>query len=302
MLQAILKDTTNFPRGNPQVENLITAVENRVRYTPRTEENHDWSIWKNLFRVLAGERFHLVYNPRYTTYNSLIYAIGDGFGNPKSKWFGCHVLTGDFDNNPNTVIDVVVLDSKNRLMIVNWWIAQLKMGQILRDRTAMSMFPDPNVYNAFKGTEGWRKMGGFLKLFQAERNEYDGDLDRWGEVYREDHPGAFLSSLQQTIRKWITSFSNQYNLQAQSGLEKKQWNAVINHAATAVSECMKQKYYRTSEITRNHYIFAINETFKIYHNGSFTSLVPNGVAYSSITRMIMMLKKKKEDADAKKTG
>jgi hypothetical protein len=43
----------------------------------------------------------------------LIYHIGTGFTNPKSKWFGHHVLTGDFDNNPDTMIDVAVTDEKN---------------------------------------------------------------------------------------------------------------------------------------------------------------------------------------------
>jgi hypothetical protein len=145
-------------------------------------------------------------------------------------------------------------------------------------------------------------MGGFLKLSKAERAEYDDDPDTWAEVYREDHPGAFLPSLQQTVRKSMTNISNQYYLQPQSQLEKKEWSAVINHAASAVSTCLKQKIYRTSEVGRNHYLFAINETYKIYHNGSFTGLVPNGVAYGAITRMIMTLKKKKEDADAKKAA
>jgi hypothetical protein len=232
-------------------------------------------------------RHHLVYNPRYATYNSLIYLIGDGFTNPKSKWFGSHILTGDFDNNPNTMIDVVVLNSKNQLWIVNGWIVVLKMEKILRDRVARSAFPDPKLYNAFKGTEGWRKMGGFLKLSRAERDEYQGDPNAWAEMYREDHPGAFLPSLQQSIRKWMMSFSNQYKLQSQSGLEKKDWSAVINYAPTAVTACLKQKIYRTFEIDRTHYIFAINETFKIYHNGLFTGVVPIGVAYSPITRMIL---------------
>jgi hypothetical protein len=193
-----------------------------------------------------------VYNPRYATYNSLIYAIGDGFKNPKSKWFGLHVLTGDFDSNPDTMIDVVVLDDKNRLKIVNGWSIVLKMEQILRDRVARSAFLDPNMYNAFKGTEARRKMGGFLKLPKAERVEYDDDPNEWAKVYEEDHPGAFLPSLQQTIRKWMTNFSNQFKQQPQSGLDKKEWNKMLNHAATAVSECLKQKYYRTSEITRNN--------------------------------------------------
>jgi hypothetical protein len=98
----------------------------------------------------------------------------------------------------------------------------------------------------------------------------------------------------------MPDFSNQFKLQPQSGIDKKEWNKVLNHAGTTVSECLKQKYYRISEINRTHYIFAINETYKIYHNGSFTDLVPNGVAYSAITRMIMTLKKKKEDTDANK--
>jgi hypothetical protein len=145
MLQVILQDSENFQRGNQKVENIIAAVENRVRFTPLTEDNYDWSIWKVLFRILAGGRHQLVYNPRYATYNSLIYAIGDGFTNPKSKWFECHILTGDFDNNPDTMIDVVVLDSNNRLWIVNEWIVKLKMAPILRDRVARSAFPDPKL-------------------------------------------------------------------------------------------------------------------------------------------------------------
>jgi hypothetical protein len=137
------------------------------------------------------------------------------------------------------MIDVVVLNSKNQLWIVNGWMVQLKMGHILRDRVARSAFPDPKLFNAFKGTEGWRKIGGFLKLSKAERDEYEGDPDTWAEVYREDHPGAFLPTLQQSIRKWMTSFSNQYKLQPQSGLEKKDWSAVINYTATAVAAYLK---------------------------------------------------------------
>jgi hypothetical protein len=200
------------------------------------------------------------------------------------------------------MIDIVVLDSKNRLKIVNGWETVYKIAQILRNRVAWSVFPDPNMHKAFQGTEEWRKMGGFLKLSKAERDEYDNNPNEWAEVYREDHPGAFLPTLQQTIRKSMTNISNQYKLQPQSGLEKKDWSKVINHAATAVSECLKQKIYRIGDITRNHYVWAINETFKIYHNQSFTGFVPPGVAYSSITKMIMMLKKKKEDADAKKAA
>jgi hypothetical protein len=146
------------------------------------------------------------------------------------------------------------------------------------------------------------EMGGFLKLSKAERDEYDSNPNEWAEVYREDHPGAFLPTLQQSIRKSMTNISNQNILQPQSGLEKKDWSKVINHAATAVSECLKQTIYRIGDITRDHYIFTINETFKIYHNQSFKGLVPPDVAYSSITRMIITLNKKKEDADAKKAA
>jgi hypothetical protein len=59
------------------------------------------------------------------------------------------------------MIDVVVTDSKNRIKIVNGWRVVLKMGPILRDTIARSAFPDPNMHKAFKGTEGWKKMGDF---------------------------------------------------------------------------------------------------------------------------------------------
>jgi hypothetical protein len=78
-----------------------------------------------------------------------------------------------------------------------------------------------------------------LKLPPAERVEYDDHPNVWVEVYKKEHPGTFQPSLQQSIRKWMSDFSNQFKLQSQSELDKKEWNKVLNHAAIAVSECLK---------------------------------------------------------------
>jgi hypothetical protein len=38
----------------------------------------------------------------------------------------------------------------------------------------------------------------------------------------------------------MTNFSKMHQLQQQSGLSKKEWNDVLNHAASAVSQCVKE--------------------------------------------------------------
>jgi hypothetical protein len=76
------------------------------------------------------------------------------------------------------------------------------------------------------------------------------------------------------------------------GMEKKEWKKVFNHPATAVSECIKLRIYSTADITKNHYIFTINQTYIIYYNRFLVELVPNNANFGLIGRTIMTLKKK----------
>jgi vacuolar-type H+-ATPase subunit E/Vma4 len=44
-----------FDRVNTAVQNLITAVEDRIRHTPRTEENYDWQLLSVFIEYLQGK-------------------------------------------------------------------------------------------------------------------------------------------------------------------------------------------------------------------------------------------------------
>jgi hypothetical protein len=48
----------------------------------------------------------------------------------------------------------------------------------------------------------------------------------------------------------MSDFSNQYKLSEQSGVGKKDWNKVVNYAATAVAECLKEKLRQYYDILR----------------------------------------------------
>jgi hypothetical protein len=95
------------------------------------------------------------------------------------------------------------------------------------------MFQDPEIYAALKGTEEAKIMKGFMRLPYEERDQYGHNPATWILEYRKEHPNAFLPTLQQTLRKWMTNFSKMHQLQQQSGLTKKEWNNVLNPAASA---------------------------------------------------------------------
>jgi hypothetical protein len=117
------------------------------------------------------------------------------------------------------------------------------------------------------------KLRGFLKLTKEERGKYGNNPDKWAEAYLEDHPGGFQPSLQATVTKWMSDLSSQYKLSEQSGVGKKDWNKVVNYVATAVAECIKQKTLVLNNITTNHYLYAMQEAFKIYYGRSLGELV-----------------------------
>jgi hypothetical protein len=162
------------------------------------------------------------------------------------------------------------------------------------------MLADPNVYNAFVSSVEGAKLRGFLKLTREERAKYENNPDTWAEAYLEDHPGAFQPSLQATVRKWMSEFSSQYNLSEKSGIGKKEWNKVVNHAATAVAECLKEKSLVLNNITTNHYLYAMQESFKIYYRRSLKGLVDPQFTNQTILNKILYLKRKKQEADALK--
>jgi hypothetical protein len=73
MLRHINNRSDLFSPSDLPVQNLIRVVENRVRHPTRFENNYDWNANSLLFKLIANGRHHLVYNPKHSTYNSLIY-------------------------------------------------------------------------------------------------------------------------------------------------------------------------------------------------------------------------------------
>jgi hypothetical protein len=63
---------------------------------------------------------------------------------------------------------------------------------------------------------------------------------------------------------------------------KKDWNKVVNYAATGVAECIKQKYLSLDITTTNHYLYAMKEAFKIYYNRNFAGLITQEFTYPPI--------------------
>jgi hypothetical protein len=91
----------------------------------------------------------------------------------------------------------------------------------------------------------------------------------------------------------MTNFSKMHQLQQQSGLSKKQWNDVLNHAASAVSQCVKENKLTVDDAKREVSVAAIQDMLGIYHGK-----VLQGLDYTSnenVINMIRLLKQKAKD-------
>jgi hypothetical protein len=70
----------------------------------------------------------------------------------------------------------------------------------------------------------------------------------------------------------MTDYSNEYKLSGQTEAGKKEWKKAVNSAATAVAECIKQKSFQLGEVIRNHYLYAMQKTYKIYYSRNLEGL------------------------------
>jgi hypothetical protein len=95
----------------------------------------------------------------------------------------------------------------------------------------------------------------------------------------------------------MSNFSSEYKLSEQSGIGKKDWNKVVNYTATAVADCLKEKSLILNNITTNHYLYAMQEAYKIYYGRNLTGLVSLQFTNQTILNKILYLKKKKQDAE-----
>jgi hypothetical protein len=292
-MYGMLQSDDRLDKKDKKVQNLMRAVENRVRNVPRHEQNYDYNAFRNLYKVIVEGGHKLKINPKHLSYNSLHHDLKDKVGNPNSKWFVHRYFAADLDDDPHTEDNTGILDRYKRLV-------ELDAVSVLNDmqsfeKTARALFPDPAVYAAFKGTEEAKIMKGFMRLPYAERDKYDHNPAKWIVEYRKEHPNAFLPTLQQTLRKWMTNFLKSHKLQAQSGLSKKEWNDVLNHAASAVSQCVKENKLTIEQAKREVSLAAIQDTLGVYHG-----IVLDGLQYTSVPVVVQMIRLLRQKAIDKK--
>jgi hypothetical protein len=93
----------------------------------------------------------------------------------------------------------------------------------------------------------------------------------------------------------MTTFSKQHQLQKQSGLTKKQWSALLSHAASAVARCVKEKKISLENAKSKVMIAAIHDMYKVYYKNQFTGWVTDW--YPHLLDMIRLLKQKAIDKE-----
>jgi hypothetical protein len=86
-----------------------------------------------------------------------------------------------------------------------------------------------------------------------------------------------------------------HQLQQQSVLTKKEWNDVLNHAAWAISQCVKENKLSIDQPKSEVSISAIQDTLGIYHNIQLT-----GLDYTSVPVVVQMIRLQKQKAADKK--
>jgi hypothetical protein len=169
-MYGMLQSDNNLNKSDKKVQNLMRAIENRVRHAPRHEQNYDYNAFRDLYKVIVEGGPKLKINPKHLSYNSLHHDLKDKVGNPNSKWFGHTYCAADLHDDPHTEDNTGILDRYKRLV-------ELHAVSVLNDmqsfeRTGRALFPDPAIYAAFKGTEEAKIMKGFMRLPYEERDKY----------------------------------------------------------------------------------------------------------------------------------
>jgi hypothetical protein len=157
------------------------------------------------------------------------------------------------------------------------------------------MFTDPSVYAAFKASQEGKVMKGFFKQPYEVRLEFRLDPQRWVTYLRKTYPNAYLPTVQQICRKWMTTYSKQHQLQKQSGLTKKQWSALLSHAASTVAHCVKEKKIKLEAAKSQIMTAAIHDTYKVYYNKRFAGWATE--TFTELLNMIRLLRQKAIDKE-----
>jgi hypothetical protein len=151
------------------------------------------------------------------------------------------------------------------------------------------------VYAAFKASQEGKVMKGFFKQPYEVRAEFGLDPQRWVTDLRKIYPNAYLPTVQQICRKWMTTYSKQHQLQKQSGLTKKEWSALLSQWASAVAHCVKEKKIKLEAAKSQIMMAAIHDTYKVYYNKRFAGWATE--YFPELLNMIRLLRQKSVDKE-----
>jgi hypothetical protein len=202
------------------VENLMRAVQNRVRHVKKHEKNPDYKAFRHLYKILVEGGHKLKINPKHLPFNSLHHDLKGKVGDPRSKYHRNTYFAANMDDDLQTEDNTGILNEYNELIELDGVSVENDLQSL--ERTAHAMFPEPSVYAAFKASQAGKVMKGFFKQPYEVRKEFGMDHQRWVTGMRKTYPNAYLPTVQQICRKWMTTLSKQHQLQKQSGLTKKQ--------------------------------------------------------------------------------
>jgi hypothetical protein len=286
------KDET-LDKQDPGVQNLMRAVQNRARHVMKHEKNPDYEMMRHPYKVLVEGGHKLKINPKHLSYNFLHYDLRKKVGDPRSKRHRHTYFAVNMDDDDRTEDNTGVLNEYNELVELDGVSAENDLQSF--ERTAHAMFPDPSVYATFKASQGGKVIKGFFKQPYVVRKEFGLDPDKWVADLRKTYPNTYLPTVQQICRKWMTTYSKQHQLQKQSGLTKKQWSAVLCHAASAVARHVKEKKIKLEGAKSPIMMAAIHDTYKVYYKRQFSGW--NTESNADLLNMIRLLRQKKINKD-----
>jgi hypothetical protein len=281
-----LENDDSFDKKDKRVQNLIGAVQNRARNVKKHEKNPDYESFRHLYKILMEGGHKLKINPKHLSYNSLHYDLKKKVGDP--KYFAVNM-----DDDPRTEDNTGILNENNELVELDGVNVENNLQSF--GKTARTMFPDPSVYAAFKQSQEAKVMKRFFKQPYEVRNEFWLDPQKWVTDLRKTHPNAYLPTVQQICRKWMTTFSKKYQLQKQSWLSKKEWSNFLSHAASVVVRCVKEDKIKLGD-AKSKVMSAIHNTYKVYYGKRFSNF--NTESNPDLLYMIRLLRQKAIDKNA----
>jgi hypothetical protein len=144
--------------------------------------------------------------------------LKDKVGDPRSQYHRNTYFAANMDDDDRTEDNRGILNENNELIELDGVSVKNDLQNF--ERTAHAMFPDPTVYAAFVASQEGKVMKGFFKQKYEVRKEFGLDPQTWVTDLRKTYPNAYLPTVQQICRKWMTTYSKQHQLQKQSWLSK----------------------------------------------------------------------------------